>query len=71
MTFEYFLNNIILPVFVSIISFCSSMLNSLLSIFIFKIIIFISLIFVVIGVIKEIYYILFNKLNANQKDKGD
>lgn len=71
MTFEQFLTDKIFPIFTYVINWCGQMLNILMSNYIFKIIIYISIIFIIIGVIKSIYYMIIDKTNNKQKDKGD
>ena len=71
MTFEQFLTNKIFPVFMYMINWCGQMLNVLMSNYIFKIIIYMSIIFIILSVLKSIYYMIIDKTNSQQKDKGD
>lgn len=69
MTFEQFLN-IIFSTFTNIILWCSKILNYLMSNFVFKIIIYIGLVYFIISVIKSIINLIFFKTSTS-KDKGD
>lgn len=70
MSFELFLNKIF-SFFTYFINWTTQVLNNLMSNYIFKIIVYMSLIYFIINIIKNIIFIIFNKTNKTQKDKGN